>query len=76
MQLQLDVFLLNNVIVTVYKSQMRLLKYTAIRRKSKCVMRVVVNFDSNGKCPYSDKAFIVLLITYRYFSIKKYCLKI
>jgi len=55
MQLQLDVFLLNNVIVTVYISQMRHVKYTAIMLKFKCViMRVVVNFDSNGKCPCSD----------------------
>jgi hypothetical protein len=77
MQLQPDVFLLNNVIVTVYKSQMRHVKYTAIMLKFKCViMRVVVNFDSNGKCPCSDKAFIVLLITYWYFFNKKYCLQI
>jgi len=77
MQLQLDVFLLNNVTVTVYKSQMRHVKYTAIMLKCKCViMRVVDNFVSDGKCPCSDKAFIVLLITYLYFFNKKYCLKI
>jgi hypothetical protein len=45
--------------------------------KFKCViMRVVINFGSNGKCPCSDKAFIVLPITYRYFFNKKYCLQI
>ena len=77
MQLQLDVFLLNNATVTVYKSQMRHVKYTAFMLKFKCViMSVVDNFDSDWKCPCSDKAFIVLLITYWYFFNKMYCLHI
>jgi len=71
MQLQLDVFLLNNVIVTVYKRQIRHVKNTAIMLKFKCViMQVVVNFDNNGKCPCSDKASLYPSLHIDIFSIK------